>query len=171
MSKPRLEWTSNIGSNLRRSQVDFDQPKYKKNYEYSDDLFGKDRDPNYNTNARSTDRDGLDYKASRSPRERYGDIERDKILEDFKYNVAKNCTATEKKVYKALELNNDEILKLNSKVDLLNKRMYDSKPVDPDDIKEYIDRKLFDINQKNNSAYSELEEQNQGLLFQLDNLK
>ena len=70
-----------------------------------------------------------------------------------------------------MELSSDEITRLNNKVDILNKRLYDSQPVDPNEIKDYIDSRLFELNQKNNSAYEELEEQNQKLSFQFDNLK
>lgn len=54
---------------------------------------------------------------------------------------------------------------------MLNKMVYDTKPLDPDDVKEYIDRGLFDLNQKTNVAYQDLERQNQKLTSELEKLK
>ena len=105
------------------------------------------------------------------PLKKTRDPEKEQLIEEFQYNVAKNCAATEKKVYKALEISSDEIIRLNNKIDMLNKMFYESKPLNNDDIKDYIDSRLFELHKKNNSAFEELEHQNQKLSFELDNIK
>ncbi len=92
MSKPRIEWTSNAGNSLRRSQLNFDRPRHKRDYEYDDENPNNVREPYYDSNAKLYDRSGseLGYRVPRSSQERQDEVEREKLLEDFKYNVAKN---------------------------------------------------------------------------------
>lgn len=44
-SKPRYEWSNNAGNSLKRSYNDFERPRYKRDYEYADDLNNSDHEP------------------------------------------------------------------------------------------------------------------------------
>lgn len=99
------------------------------------------------------------------------DIERQKLMEDFKYNVAKNCTAIEKKVNKALDLNNDEIIRVNQRIDLLTNKVKQTPSTDLESFKNHFEKRLLEMDQRHHNAFDELEEENSKLQGQIDGLK
>ena len=94
-----------------------------------------------------------------------------KMLEDFKYNVAKNWNLIERKLNKSLELNNDELIRINNRIDLLNKRLGETNNIDTDDIRLYIEKWMNELGKKNNLTIEQLEQQNAKLTNQIDSLK
>ena len=173
MSNPRFEWSSAVGNTEKLPFSEFDRRRNKREYEYADDGNNDEHNSCFDKNCLicNKERTKIGYRQTKSSFERTRDPEKEQLIEEFQYNVAKNCAATEKKVYKALEISSDEIIRLNNKIDMLNKMFYESKPLNNDDIKDYIDSRLFELHKKNNSAFEELEHHNQKLSFELDNIK
>lgn len=99
------------------------------------------------------------------------EIERQKQLEDFKYNVAKNCTSIEKKVNKALDINNDEIIRVNHRIDALANQVNKTKGYDEGLLKDYIDRRMLEMDQRHYESMENSENRDVKLQSQIDGLR
>lgn len=107
----------------------------------------------------------------RSTSDKMTELERKKMMEDFKYNVARHCNSIEKKMNKALGNNNDELIRIHNRIDLVNRKLAEVNTNDLDDIQAYIDRRIEEVDKKNSANIDKLEEQNAKLQSQVDNLK
>lgn len=92
-------------------------------------------------------------------------------MEDFKYNVAKNCTLIEKKVNKALDVNNDELIRVNQRIDTLINKVKQTPSTDLEAFKSHFEKRLLEMDQRHHNAFDELEEENSKLQGQIDMLK
>lgn len=99
------------------------------------------------------------------------EIERQKQLEDFKYNVAKNCTSIEKKVNKALDINNDELIRVNHRIDSLANQVNKTKGYDEGLLKDYIDRRMLEMDQRHHESMENSENRDVKLQSQIDGLR
>ncbi|CAI2387012.1 unnamed protein product [Moneuplotes crassus] len=103
--------------------------------------------------------------------EKIKDIERQKEMEDFKYGVAKNCRNIEKKVDQALDINGDELMRINNRIDLLANKVGKAGQGDTEAMKDYVEIKFMDVDKRNGKAFDTLEQQNAHLQKKIDNLQ
>lgn len=108
------------------------------------------------------------YHKPNTHEEKIKDLERAQQLEDFKYNVAKNVAAIEKKVTRAQDENNDEFIRLNRRVDQLH--LTNSTPKYDDPRIEKLDKRMIDMDQRHNDAIDDMMMENNKLRAQIDAL-
>lgn len=180
MASSQNEWTINIAEAIKSANRNLERIKNKRDY---DEQFKEVHFPHgsdvicYDITCPIWSKEGTKvttttvYHKPRSSEDKMKELERKKMMEDFKYNVAKNCNSIEKKLNKALESNNDELIRVHNRIDLVNRKLAEVNNNDIDDIKYYIEKRLGEIDQKNLSTIEELEIQNAKLQSQVDNLK
>ena len=100
--------------------------------------------------------------------EKIKEIERQQLMEDFKYNVAKNLAGVEKKLNRGLDQQNEEIIRVSRRIDQLNHASASQRADDPRIDK--IEKKLIDMDKYHHDALDDLSLENGKLRAQIDSL-
>lgn len=72
---------------------------------------------------------------------------------------------------KALDFNNDEIIRVNQRLDSLTSKIKQPANADFDTFKNHVERKLLEMDQRHHNAFDDLDEENTKLRDQVTALK
>ncbi|CAI2387467.1 unnamed protein product [Moneuplotes crassus] len=158
------KWTDSIGDAVSGAKRHLSRPGDRSSDEdgtmqtRNDDFY----DPSY-----SSHRGGSRKKRSRSPyynsdmnEDHIRDVEHQREIDDLKYGVAKNYRSIEKKVDKVLDINDEELIRLNNRVDYLASKVNKAGHQDVEALRDYMEHKFKDSEKKSLKAFEELEKQN-----------
>lgn len=179
MDNSRDDWASSIGDAIRGAKRSYDRGRLKPKHELAAEHHMNARGEVECTDVMCPicEKEGTRVTTTtilhkqKTKEERMKEREDQRILEEFKSNVAKNLVAIENRLNDAYDAQSDDIQVLSSKIDAMNKKLNETNRSDVNDFRDYFDNKLYDLGSRNHAEIVELQKQNHTLNMQIDNLK